>query len=154
MTPFKIKITYTTGNSLSQKSTTDDLELTWENLDNAKDNLNRIKEHYGMYREINTYNYYGKEVEILNRYSNKDWFVNKSQLYCISGDYAVDEADKHKIKENDLEYRIDIHTAKQHLRLKTDNGNYMQLSAFWIGYFEDLEYAEVVINDENLKIEF
>ncbi len=153
MTPFKIKITYTTGNSLSQKSTTDDLELTWENLDNAKDNLNRIKEHYEMHQKLYGLPY-NKTQSILSEYSDKDWFVNKLQLYNISTQCVIEESDRYKYKEQDLKYIHNSYDAEHYLRLKADNGNFMQLSAFWIGYFESLQKAEINTNDEDLEIEF
>lgn len=153
MTSYKIKITYTTGNSLGQKSTTEDLELTWENLDNAKDNLNRIKEHYEMHLKLYGLPY-NKTQSILSEHSDKDWFVNKLQLYNIDTQCVIDESDKHKCKEQDLKYIHNSHDAEYYLRLKADNGNYMQLSAFWIGYFESLQKAEINTNDEDLEIEF
>ena len=35
-----------------------------------------------------------------------------------------------------------------------DNGNEVQLLAFWCGYFEKLYSAEIVSDDEDMKIEF
>lgn len=41
---YRIKISYSTGNSFGSEDTWDYLELTWKNLDVAKENLQRIKE--------------------------------------------------------------------------------------------------------------
>lgn len=46
---FQIKIIYETGNSFGTSKETDYLELTWADIEQAKLNLRRIKEHYDWY---------------------------------------------------------------------------------------------------------
>lgn len=54
MGKYKIKISYCTGNSFGSEDTEDLVELDWDNLDIAKENLQYIKEHYKQYEECNT----------------------------------------------------------------------------------------------------
>jgi hypothetical protein len=46
---YYIEIYYETGNSFGSQDETSRLELTWDNLDIAKENVKRIKEHYEWY---------------------------------------------------------------------------------------------------------
>ncbi|MHA1220022.1 MAG: hypothetical protein ACTSO5_15285 [Candidatus Heimdallarchaeaceae archaeon] len=48
----RIRIDYRTGNSFGSEDTSDFLEGHWENLDVAKENLKRIREHYEWYQSI------------------------------------------------------------------------------------------------------
>lgn len=43
---YKIKIEYKTGNSFGSHDEEGEIEYKWENLEIAKENLKRIKEHY------------------------------------------------------------------------------------------------------------
>jgi hypothetical protein len=152
----KIKISYTTGDSFGHNDKEDYLELTWQNLDNAKENLNRIKEHYEMYRSFKGYNFEKKETrqQIVDRNRSKEWFVNMPKLYCISTGNTINEKDKEKVGEGNWEYRPDPYYAERCLYLKADNGNSMQLSAFWIGHFEILHGAEIEIDNSDMRISF
>lgn len=47
-----IRIYYTTGDSYTTRATTGDIGHSWENLDVAKQNLQRIKEHYEWTAEV------------------------------------------------------------------------------------------------------
>ncbi len=69
MGEYKIKLYYSTGNSYMSEDVYDYLELTWKNLNIAKENLQRIKEHYAMHRELDGYNSgdkYFKKTKIKN----------------------------------------------------------------------------------------
>jgi hypothetical protein len=48
---YSILIDYTTGNSYSTNREQQIIELTWDNLDIAKENLQRIKGHYLYYED-------------------------------------------------------------------------------------------------------
>jgi len=156
MTEYRIKISYRTGDSFHNEDTERTLELTWNNLDIAKENLQRIKEHYEMYKGCN--NHYSKPTreQWYEQNKNKVWFVNKPKLYCISSDCAIDDNEKTKkaVGKGNWEYRPDSYFAEQCLYLKADNGNEMQLSAFWCGYFESLYGAEIELNNSDMKISF
>lgn len=51
MRKYKIKISYYTGDSFGNYDSEDYLELSWDNLAIAKDNLQAIREHYEYYRD-------------------------------------------------------------------------------------------------------
>lgn len=154
MAEYRIKISYATGNSFGSEYTTDYLELTWQNIDTAKENLLRIKEHYEMYRNIEVYGSKLTKEQWFAQNKDKEWFVNKPKLYCISSNDAIDEKDKNKVGEGNWEYRPDDYDAVHCLNLKADNGNAMQIYAFWCGYFEILYGAEIEVNSDDMKISF
>jgi hypothetical protein len=121
---YLIKIKYTTGDSFSSEVRESNINLGWDDLENAKENLGRIKSHYLMIQELSSVSY-DQRNSILESKSSEDWFVDRY----------------HNVS----------------LKLKADNGNYMQMSAFWCGYFEILHEAEIIINEDyesDLKIKF
>lgn len=150
---YKIKVSYSTGNSFGSHDTDDYLELSWKDLDIAKENLIYIKEHYDMYMALNGYASRKSKGSQLELNKDKDWFVNVPKLYCISQNRAIDENQKERYKD-DWEYRVDEYYAESALKLKADNGNYMQMSAFWCGYFESLQEVEIVLDKSDMKISF
>jgi hypothetical protein len=118
----KILINYNTGDSFHNEDNIEShLEMTWENLDVAKENLQRIKEHYKWYQD--------KEN------SHFSW-KNK-------GEKLAPEPEWHKGMEYDFS-----------IKLKADNGNEMQMTAFWCGYFESLNSAEIINDNSDMKITF
>ncbi len=144
-----------TGNSFGSEDAIDHLELTWTDLDIAKENLLRISEHYQMYRDINAYGYRVLTKDgVFAANENKDWFVNKPQLYCISTQSAIAEGDKAKVGDGNWGYRPDYQMAVYCLKLKADNGKPVQISAFWCGHFERLYEAEIELNNNDWKITF
>lgn len=151
---YKIKIEYSTGDSFHNEDTSGYIEFDWVNLDIAKENLQRIKEHYQMYKDINGYSCSLSREEIFDKNKDKDWFVNTPVLYCISSGCRIDEKDKVKVGEGNWEFRPDIHLAEYCLKLKLDNGNVAQMRAFWCGYFESLSSAEIKMDKSDLKIRF
>ena len=44
--------------------------------------------------------------------------------------------------------------AENCIKLKTDTGKDFQMSCFWCGYFNQLNAAEIEIDNSDLKIEF
>ena len=67
---FKIKYYYRTGDSFSSRDEEDVLEFDWENLDVAKQCLQRIKEHYKWYESHHSYS--GEKLP------KPDWYNPKS----------------------------------------------------------------------------
>ena len=127
---YRIKIFYQTGDSFGSEDRTEYLEMEWDNLDVAKANLQRIKEHYTCYKISSTYNknyFSAEERELFDIKHTKDWFVS------------------YRKGSDDFLYT---------LRLKSDQGNDWQLSAYWCGYFEHLYSAEIEIHNSDLKITF
>jgi hypothetical protein len=154
MAKYRINISYRTGGSFGNSDENQLLELSWSDLDVAKENLLRIQEHYTMYRSINdSYSKKSKETEFTENI-DKPWFVFVPKLFCISSNRAIDEKDKEKVGEGDWEYRPDDYYAENCLNLKTDSGNEMQMTAFWCGYFESLYSAEIIPDRSDMKITF
>jgi hypothetical protein len=125
---YKIKINYSTGNSFGLNNTSDILELDFEDLNVAKANLLRIKEHYELYKFIDSYTNRKKlsEEDFIKECSAKDWFVK--------GKY-----------DSEMFYNI---------KLYTDTRKVFQLSCFWIGFFEKLHFIEIILDSDVLCYEF
>lgn len=104
---WQIKVGYATGDSNGSESATKVLEMEWESLDLAKQNLQRIKEH-------------------------RDW---------TRGDARAAEP---------VWNQGCPHGA---IRLLLDNGNTVQFHCPWIGYFEQFEWAEIIISAEGMRVE-
>lgn len=148
---YKINISYSTGDSFGSHNTTDFLDLTWKDLNIAKENLVYIKEHYEMYQSLNGYS--RKSINYFDLNKDKDWFVYMPKLFCKSQNRAIDENQKDRFPD-DWEYRPDQYYAECCLKLKADNGNFMQMTAFWCGYFECLNEIEIVPDESDMKISF
>lgn len=155
---YKIKIEYTTGNSFGSEDASDELDLTFENLEVAKDNLRRIKEHYNQYRDCNDYYKKGKKEDIFKSNENKDWFCKSMKPAVKSGNsyMAIDKSSISRYEDKGVEvfYVYDQYQAENCIILKTDNGNNYQMSAFWTGHFETLQAAEIIPDTSDMKIEF
>lgn len=121
---YSIQISYKTGDSFSSRDDVDTLDLTWNKLEVAKENLKRIKEHYLWYEEIN------------NSYKSRNRNQNPK------------EPEWHK------EIKIDHGDNNAIISLKTDDGKDFQFYAFWCGYFETLYSAEIVFSDNDLRVDF
>ena len=152
---YRIKVSYCTGNSDGSEYTYDYLELTWKNLDIAKENLQRIKEHYDLYQKVDGYKTNKTKYQSIKECEDKPWFCyGTPKLFCISTNNAIDEKYKAKVGDNNWEYRPDEYTSLYCLKIKADNGNEMQMGAFWCGYFEQLNEIEIEIDDSDFKIRF
>ena len=81
---YTIEITYRTGNSFGSHEEVDIVGYSWDSLDNAKESLKRIKEHYLYYRSKNS------------RYKEK---VNKPDHYKSDFSVTIMGNDKNKIEE-------------------------------------------------------
>ncbi len=116
---YKIKINYNTGDSFgSQNGLEDFLELSWEDIENAKKNLKRIEEHYKLYRSSNSYFSHDEYNKLLNEFKGRDWMVASE---------------------------------KSLIKLYSDNGEPWQIWPFWVGYFESLNYCEIISDNSDLK---
>jgi len=153
--PYKIKICYQTGDSEHSYETEDILDIEWENLDLAKENLQRLKEHHNMYVNLNEYHKEQTNFEILNENIEKKWFVYTPRLYSKKTNNAIEEKDKIKVGDDNWEYRPDITDAEYDIKFVLDNGNTYQIYAFWQGHFENIHSAEIIATGlDLLKIEF
>lgn len=122
---YKIKINYDTGDSNSQSPNQETiLETEWSNLDIAKENLKRIQEHY-KYAS-------GKAWP----WSTSKHIIDSYNQSCQSKDWFVKEY------------------PTVSLILKMDNGKDWQIMAFWCGYFEKLNFIEIISEDPDMRIDF
>jgi len=126
---YTIKIHYVTGDSFGSHETTNTVELEWENLDVAKENLQRIKEHYEYYSHINE----------MSLESHKRGYIEKKHKFIES------------VKEKDWFVEQKYYDSTNSLKLKTDNGKDFLLNAFWIGYFERLKGAEIIMVEPKIS---
>jgi hypothetical protein len=149
---YRIKISYRTGNSFRSEDTEDTLEIGWNNLDIAKQNLQFIKEHYEMYKDLDAYTPKKSKEQWYELNQNKEWFVYEKVLYYK--DNAIDERHRFKYNNEDLKYMPDNTMAQNCIKLKLDNGNDFQMWCFWCGYFETLYSAEIEMDDSDMKITF
>jgi hypothetical protein len=155
MLKYKISLRYETGNSLHSEEVTDSLDPVWENLDIAKDNLRRIKEHYEQYLTLNGCSYNRKNVnDALRSNMNKDWFVCVMKPFHIGRNHAISEEYKKTLMDGEWENRLDEFMAEHTIRLKLDNGNDFQMTPYWIGQFESLREAEIIPDNTDMKITF
>jgi hypothetical protein len=132
MQKYKIKIEYKTGSSLETHEEIDFLELDFDSIEIAKENLQYIKDHYLMYKELNSYFNKKFNENILNEHKDKPWFVLKYDSYN----------------------KIEQYTAEYTIRLKLTKDIEIQIHCFWYSYFEHLISAEIVSNNTDMKIEF
>lgn len=111
---YTININYDTGDSFTHQSGVEQtIDLEWDDLELAKQNLQFIKEHYDLYKLSRAYGKAAEYEEKLKEAETKEWY--KKSEYTTLG-----------------------------LQLKADNGNYMGLYVFWCGYFETLNYVEII----------
>lgn len=161
---YKIKYIYDTGNSFETEHDVEGvLELTWNNLQVAEKNLERIEEHYKMYQEIEDSRWNKKtNQEILEAHQDNDWFVKKLRWVAYKKRtpdnwFAIDETDVEKIKKNpeySVKQHIDEIEAKNCLILYTDEGKKFQLWAPWCGHFETLHHVEIIEDRPTRKKSF
>jgi hypothetical protein len=126
---YRIAFSYNTGSSFhTEKNIEEFINLTWNSLEIAEENLKRIKEHYEFYCKLHSRSfdcdyrdYQIKRDEILLAAIDKPWFSN-------------DDYYEHS------------------LNLLTDAGNIYKYSAQWCGYFESLNWAE--IRSKNHRVSF
>jgi hypothetical protein len=149
---YKIKITYRTGNSFGSHTETEYLGLSWKNLDIAKENLQFINEHH------NLNNLSGKKLEkaiLLNK--NKPWFVLNENIYYKDKKITKKQEEELKLIDNNLDnfkYKINSYDYEYCIKLKADNGNFMQMSCFWVGYFESILSAKIEVDTSDMEINF
>jgi hypothetical protein len=153
-----ILIDYTTGDSFGHERSEQPLELEWDNLDIAKENLQRIKEHYHFVSALDSYELrYSKEKTelLIEENKNKPWFVLVLKPSIKSGEHDMivseKEVEKYRKAGVDVKYIAEPFRFKSGINLKADNGNTMQMSCFWIGYFESLHGARIVSGDSDMQ---
>ena len=79
MNRYKIQVRYITGHSLKSEEDIKLLDLEWNNLDIAKENLQAIKEHYQFYTEIDKVTSEKEHRKVFTKYENNWWLVKDSE---------------------------------------------------------------------------
>lgn len=120
MTVYSINIDYTTGNSIHSERTEDEVGMNWQNIDQAKKALARIKEHHDAYAEATSYRSYGSAPFDLKSIQGKPWYHG-----------PLDDSFPDSWRYN--------------LAVEKDDGSAFAISVFWEGHFETLHMAEVCI---------
>lgn len=160
---YKIKYTYNTGDSFhTEEGLESFLEFSWENIEVAKANLNRIKEHYKLYKELTNVWDFEQGQEELKKAAKNDWFASHTKTFAYNekekskhpANYypIADEKSKKAFEKaghsfyNGLDFQVGTHS----LKLQLDNGKFVQFGAPWCGYFETL--ISVEIETDNHKI--
>lgn len=117
----RIKIKYQTGDSFHTEIVTDILEVEWHNEDVIKENINAIKEHSEFLEKLEDrwYNRKNDIENIINEAKTKFWFID--------GEYLA------------------VPLYKVSIKLKLDNGSFIQLGTFWCGYFEQLLECDICL---------
>lgn len=152
MKKYRIKYSYDSGDSFNQyPDITGFVEIEWDSIENAKNNLKRIEEHYKQYKELESWKLSKEDKQnLLLNNSLKDWFVKKDCLVTFKKDnpnnyWAIDKKDKELCSKGDNEVKtiFDEMTAQNQIILYTDDNKPFQFWCPWCGYFEHLNYCEV-----------
>jgi hypothetical protein len=126
---YKIKVSYRTGDSFKTYDEEVVLPIENENVDIAKENLQRIKTHYDWVQSLNRWSKEPKPIPD---------FVEKHYGNCVQV-HAYSTFTEYSIN-NEAEYYI---------HLLTDDRTEVKISTSWIGYFEHLYGAEIVSDPED-----
>lgn len=115
---YSILIRYQTGNSYGTYETEAEVGLNWESLDRAKHALAYIQEHYRAYCKEDLSKWTHKaSVAFVDSIKSRPWFYG--------GKYPEQW--------------------KNGLKVEDDSGELRLISAFWIGYFENLISAKIIV---------
>jgi len=148
---YRIQYNYDTGDSFNNEYGLEKvLEISWNNLEIAKENLQRIKEHYKLYELIDSHKRSKSIQNILREYSTKEWFVLKEKFAIIKN---INKDDYHCIDDEKKSNGkiIDSFNATYCIKLKTDEGKDFQFLCPWCGYFEHLNSCKIIAEDLGLE---
>ena len=116
-----ILVKYTTGDSFGSEKTEDTLGIVWRDLDKAKEGLRVLKAHYKACNDIRAARYQNHENKIRTKLMDEYWFGKSEVGYSH-------------------EYNINM---------LTDTNDLMGVYAFWMGYFETIHSAHIVVYVED-----
>lgn len=129
----KLKVNYTTGNSLGQECTSITLDLSLTKLDIIKENIMAILAHNSYVNKRGNWRLSELDRSILdNEVYSEFWTVKRGE---IDPQFA------------DIEIEPNQTISTYYLKLKDDNGNFHKILCEWFGYFESLDSIEVVLED-------
>lgn len=156
---YRIKYNYDTGNSFNVSYGEEGcIELEWNDINIAKANLQRIKEHYKLAQE-----FFGRwnndDFELIENHRQKDWLVYKTRLVAFNlanpNDWwAIDKKDIAKLAKNSeigTKEIPDVEAAKYELIIFTDAGKSFQFSAPWLGHFESLNFMKIECDESGME---
>ena len=127
---YTIEVEYQTGDSFNTERVSEQIGLVWEDKDLARKALQSIKEHYKLQQELDSYNWKKSrrsDEEIYAEVRSKGWYKNCPDP---SGD-----------KKNHWH-------AMWFCCAELDDGSFRAIPTnMWIGYFEKLHSAKVVVED-------
>lgn len=121
---YEINITFRTGNSFGNGIEEDLVGCSWESIEEAKEALKCIKEHYKYFESLNRFSRNKPTEKEIDRIENSYWFCQEDSF--DSGEYSL------------------------HLKRA---GELKTVSAFWRGYFESLISAEIMFEENDMKFE-
>jgi hypothetical protein len=119
-----IKVEYKTGDSFHSYDTSTILE-DWNDIEVAKENLQRIKEHYEFYDMRDSF-----KLNYLSKKEKKKWeekFKNPPPFVVIKNELGL---------------------SYPSLKIKEDDGSEYSIFPDWCGYFERLYGAEVQLRND------
>lgn len=80
---YKIQYNYNTGDSFSHTDGLEDsLEVTWENLDIAKENIKRIEEHYKAFQKVNGWSM--RRGSNWDNYKHERWYHSEYSIKLLT----------------------------------------------------------------------
>lgn len=130
MKNYSIEIDYTHGDSFNSERSKLVLEESW-NLETAKINIQRIKEHYQAYNNRNGFvscMLKNHEDKLLEEIKSKPWYVS----------------------QDDIDYKCYYNPWESNVKLLDNNGSpYVYNTSTWMGCFEILHGARIVLIDDN-----
>lgn len=115
---FTIRISYSTGDSFHTRDEQEEVGHSWKDEKNAEVALKYIREHYIAVQEYDGARTKTAMGKALDKAKGMPWFVPPEAGYR------------------------DIWTRR--LLVPADDGTMVQIDAFWCGYFESLNSAEVI----------
>jgi hypothetical protein len=102
------------------------------------------------YKTGNSFGYHKTEDYLELTWSNLD--IATENLLAIKEHYEM-QNDENRDKYKDKEWYVK-NSPSYCIRLKSDDGEFWQISCFWLGYFEQLLSVEIKFDSPNMKYDF
>jgi hypothetical protein len=136
--------------------------LEFDDIEIAKQNLERIADHYSMYKKFNEFDPKRNDQAFFEKYKNFDWFVlveKPCYFYKENGKRTyqaidTDRIEKYKKEGKDVGTFIYETSATHSIYLYTDGNVKLKMSCAWVGYNNSLNSVEIVEDFSDRKITF
>lgn len=127
---YKIEVDYQTGNTFGSSTETREIDdVEFDDLESAKEALQILKKHHDMTQK--SIRYMSKEEQAAHNASIS------MQPWAVQSDYG-----------GGYEFQFRVRTSK-------DSTEWVEVYAFWHGYFEQLHAARIIdVDKEELSINF